>query len=256
MCRSKEHGGRRCPGGHSSTRQAQAARQRLSRARKALSAAQAAGDPAAIRSVLDRLDDATRSQLAAALPAREAGDVTPTPPTSPPTRKSEMAATTTIPTQTAESAAADLGVSVSTVQRWLRTGEIRKHGVTGHKDSSGRWVITLLDDAPATSHPGDTADKRIEAQIRAAYDRLARRPGAWVGLADVRALVDAPRDQVDAVLRRLERRPDVNMVPESNQKTLRPEDRAAAIHIGAQDKHLLWFDPQLFSAQGGTPSGD
>nr|SAP16339.1 hypothetical protein BN4615_P11002 [Nonomuraea gerenzanensis] len=162
------------------------------------------------------------------------GDVTPAPAPAPAAKRERDG----IPTQTAESAAADLGVSVSTVHRWLRTGEIRKHGVTGHKDSRGRWVITLIGDAPSPPR----AD--VEQQIRAAYDLLARRPGAWVGLAGVRELVDAPRDQVDDVLRRLERRPDVNMVPESNQKTLRQEDREAAITIGAQDKHLIWFDPQ------------
>ncbi|MGW3353271.1 hypothetical protein ACWDA3_59140 [Nonomuraea rubra] len=364
MCRSLDEGGRRCPGGHSSTRHAQTARQRLCRARKTLASAEASGDPDRIRSARQRVQDAettvatiktaqnltdtpgkvtagaqaalpaaahsarfsgTRDRLAAVTSrteatgyldglkkadlialagevgieasrrdtvkdlkaaivevtvgggrldraairaavagdstpyspqwqARNEGDVTSAPDTSAsaaeqqrdvPTqdKTSEMSG---IPTQTVESAAADLGVSVSTVQRWLRTGEIRKHGVTGHKDSRGRWVITLLDDAPGSSHAGDapgTGDARIEAQIRAAYDLLARRPGAWVGLADVRELVDAPRDQVDDVLRRLERRPDVNMVPESNQKTLRPEDREAAINIGAQDKHLIWFDP-------------
>jgi hypothetical protein len=53
--------------------------------------------------------------------------------------------------------------------------------------------------------------------------------------------VDAPRHLVDDVLRELERRPDVNLVPESNQKTLTQQDRDAAVVIGGQDKHLLWM---------------
>jgi excisionase family DNA binding protein len=79
------------------------------------------------------------------------------------------------PTQTAKEAAADLGVSLSTIYRWLKTGEIRKHGVTGRK-VNGRWVISLIEDAPAAD---------IEQQIRAAYTKLAGGPGVWVGLAQL-----------------------------------------------------------------------
>ncbi|MFC5835837.1 hypothetical protein [Nonomuraea insulae] len=66
-----------------------------------------------------------------------------------------------------------LGLSLATLHRWLRTREIRKRGVTGHKDGSGRWVIILIDDAPGARTPGSD----IEAQIRAACDLLARRSG-------------------------------------------------------------------------------
>ena len=51
-------------------------------------------------------------------------------------------------------------------------------------------------------------------------------------------LADVPRVEVDAALRRMNRMPDVNLVPESNQKTLTPRDREAAVTIGDQDKHL------------------
>jgi transposase-like protein len=138
-----------------------------------------------------------------------------------------------IPTQSAASAARDLGVSIGTLYKWLASGKIREHGVTGHKER-GRWVITLLEDAPGAADD-------VAAQIRASYERLAARPGAWVSLTELRASVDAPRHLVDDVLRELERRPDVNLVPESNQKTLTQQDRDAAVVIGGQDKHLLWM---------------
>ncbi|GAA3801361.1 hypothetical protein GCM10022226_21330 [Sphaerisporangium flaviroseum] len=93
-------------------------------------------------------------------------------------------------------------------------------------------------DEPAT--PPDGAD--IEARIRAAYATLARRPGTWVGLAEVRSLLrDVPRADVDGALRRLFLTNGVNLIPESNQKTLTPQDRDAAVIIGDQDKHLLWI---------------
>jgi hypothetical protein len=37
----------------------------------------------------------------------------------------------------------------------------------------------------------------------------------------------------------LSRAPDVDIVPESNQKVLTPDERAAAVSIGNQDMHLI-----------------
>ena len=63
-----------------------------------------------------------------------------------------------------------------------------------------------------------------------------------MGLARLRPLLgDVPRGQVDEALTRMERLPDVNIVPESNQKTLTPGDREAGVIIGGQEKHLLWI---------------
>ncbi|MEV4835670.1 hypothetical protein AB0K05_14165 [Nonomuraea sp. NPDC049486] len=126
------------------------------------------------------------------------------------------------------------------LQGWLRK----------YMDRSGLRladVSTPLETAP----PGDEAPVAepvgllpgdLEARIRAAYARLAPLPGSWVGLAWLRPLLgDAPRDEVDAALVRLERLPDVNIVPESNQKILTPADREAGVIIGGQEKHLLWI---------------
>ncbi|GAA2211956.1 hypothetical protein GCM10009850_074170 [Nonomuraea monospora] len=99
---------------------------------------------------------------------------------------------------------------------------------------------------PATGDlaTGDLATGDLEARVRGAYAELARSPGTWVGLAGLRALLaDVPRAQVDETLTRMERLPDVNLVPESNQKTLTPADREAAVLIGGQRKHLLWIGP-------------
>jgi hypothetical protein len=58
MCRSSAQGGRRCPGGYSHTRANQAARQRLSRAHRALHTAETTGDPSAVATARRRLDTA------------------------------------------------------------------------------------------------------------------------------------------------------------------------------------------------------
>lgn len=75
-------------------------------------------------------------------------------------------------------------------------------------------------------------------RIRAAYRHLAN-PGELVSLTDLRPMVGGHRGLVDAALTHLGRQNGVSIVPESNQKMLTAWDRAAAVRIGSQDKHLI-----------------
>jgi hypothetical protein len=80
----------------------------------------------------------------------------------------------------------------------------------------------------------------LEVRIRHAYGALVTEPRAWVALVRLRSFFEGmPRADVDEALRRLSNAPDVNLAPEDNQKSLTDADRAAAIHLGGQDKHLL-----------------
>jgi hypothetical protein len=80
----------------------------------------------------------------------------------------------------------------------------------------------------------------VEARIRKAYGELAPRAGAWIMLDKIRrALGPISREEVDGALISLHRAPDVRLVPESNQKVLTDSERAAAVSIGNQDKHLI-----------------
>jgi hypothetical protein len=89
--------------------------------------------------------------------------------------------------------------------------------------------------APELAEPVDVTDR-----IRETYAAIASAPRAWVSIADIRRkLDDVDRAALDAALRRLEQAPDVNIVPESNQKVLSEEDRRAAVTIGDQPKHFL-----------------
>jgi len=84
------------------------------------------------------------------------------------------------------------------------------------------------------------APATLQDRIREAYRALASGPGAWVSIADVRRkLSDAGSEELDEALRALERAADVNVVPQSNQKALSPEDERAAVTIGGQRKHFL-----------------
>ena len=83
--------------------------------------------------------------------------------------------------------------------------------------------------------PSSPADR-----IRAAYTALAGRPGAWVALATLREqLDDLPRTELDDTLGALYRSGAISLIPEENQKVLTPADRAAALEVGQQAKHLI-----------------
>ncbi|WBB57224.1 hypothetical protein [Verrucosispora sp. WMMD573] len=100
----------------------------------------------------------------------------------------------------------------------------------------GEAVVSALTvPSPVTAPTVDAV-----ALVRQAYHGLAGRPGAYVMLSDLRAALDSlGRAEVDAALVKLNRDRNVHLVPESNQKVLRPEERAAAVNIGNQDKHLI-----------------
>jgi len=84
------------------------------------------------------------------------------------------------------------------------------------------------------------ATEDLEALIRNAYGAIATRSGDYVMLSDLRPrLGDASKADVDAALKRLNRAPDVSLVPESDQKKLGPVERAAAVNVGNQNKHLI-----------------
>ncbi|MEQ4303695.1 hypothetical protein ABNF97_20345 [Plantactinospora sp. B6F1] len=106
--------------------------------------------------------------------------------------------------------------------------------------SGGDVVSALAAAPPPAPGPAPDRDADVATMVRRTYQELAGRPGDYVMLSELRsALGDLPRAEVDAALVRLNRERNVHLVPESNQKVLRPEERAAAVNIGNQDKHLI-----------------
>jgi hypothetical protein len=140
--------------------------------------------------------------------------------------------------------------------RWC-TEELGAGGVANRGGSAGgalyavlaglrryldRAELTLADIFGGGEQVGKQAS--VESRIRRAYRDLATEPKAWVGLADLRSrLAGVPRIDVDEALRVMNRLPDVDLIPESNQKALEGRDREAAVSIGNQDKHLLSIGP-------------
>lgn len=80
----------------------------------------------------------------------------------------------------------------------------------------------------------------LESRIRSAYADLARAPGTWIGLADLRdRIADLDRRTVDEALRAMLTRPGVRIIPVANTKSLTDRDRTAALRIGEEDNHAI-----------------
>ncbi|HYO01298.1 MAG TPA: hypothetical protein VET27_05125 [Mycobacterium sp.] len=100
-------------------------------------------------------------------------------------------------------------------------------------------VFFPLDDSPPAGDSDPLGDA-VEATVRAAYVRLAARSGGWVDLVRLRGeLPEVSRRDMDDALTRMSRRPGITLIPEENQKTLTDADRAAALEIGDQHRHLI-----------------
>jgi hypothetical protein len=90
-----------------------------------------------------------------------------------------------------------------------------------------------------------TTGATTEDRIRAAYASL--QGDGYIQLATIRQMVDAPRAEVDEALRAMYRLSDVNIVNDADQLRLTAAQRAAAVEIGGQDKHLI----QIVQEQAG-----
>jgi hypothetical protein len=104
-------------------------------------------------------------------------------------------------------------------------------------------IATAIDSAvtvATTANGSGAMQLDVATRIRQAYRELTDQPGDFVMLAALRdKLADLPRTDLDTALIQLNQDPDVDLIPESNQKSLTPQDRAAAVSIGNQDKHLI-----------------
>jgi hypothetical protein len=79
-----------------------------------------------------------------------------------------------------------------------------------------------------------------ESAIRSAYARLVKKPGDWVGLADLRdQLADLSRGTVDKTLTSMARMEGVRIIPAADTKNLKKRDKDAALQIGVDDNHAI-----------------
>jgi hypothetical protein len=80
----------------------------------------------------------------------------------------------------------------------------------------------------------------LDARIRATYAELAGAPGKWVNLADLRPLLaDVPTGDLDEALIKMLDTPDVRLEPEPFGHRINAEAKAAAVHVGGEDRHKI-----------------
>jgi hypothetical protein len=118
------------------------------------------------------------------------------------------------------------------------------HGVLcaldAHLTRTNQELRSFLHPVAAAQAVAEEPAADVTERIESTYDSLVGRPGGWVSLTRLRGALDrVPRDEIDEALRQLSRRPQVYLIPEANQKILTPEDRAAAVDLGGEAKHLL-----------------
>lgn len=87
-------------------------------------------------------------------------------------------------------------------------------------------------------------DGDMSARVLAAYQALAAGPGEFVGLRELRErLSGIPRPALDGALTAMFAAQRVNLIPQSSQQALTAADRASALRVGGEHKHLLSIEP-------------
>lgn len=108
----------------------------------------------------------------------------------------------------------------------------------GGRGSKGR-------SSAATSDTSAPAAVPVETRVRAAYQKLAARPGDLVSLARLRdELPDVSRAELDAALLGMDRRRALQLEPDPHRIALSQRAKDAAIPLGGEDMHLLTMRPE------------
>ncbi len=95
----------------------------------------------------------------------------------------------------------------------------------------------------------------IRQRVDTAFDELADPGREWVSLADLRKKLGGTREDQDKVLLNLVKVGQIRLLPEENRKMLSPEDRAAALNLSGEDKHLLGIVENGQMRRGGSGGG-
>jgi hypothetical protein len=132
------------------------------------------------------------------------------------------------------------GKEISTHSDYVRNRQ--DHDTSASADAAIRRAAGR--DTPNQSSAGENMSiPEVQTKIEDIYRKIAtsRDSGGYVGIDEIRDELGTsiPRAKVDEALRLMNRRPDVNVVPESNTKALTQRQRESAVHFGGQDKHLI-----------------
>lgn len=104
---------------------------------------------------------------------------------------------------------------------------------------------TELPDIYAEPTPDPTFEESADPvrSIERAYRELVDSPSTWLPLHELRQQLNRfPRSNLDNALIDLFDKREIQLMPEENQKTLRPEDREAALWLGGGYKHFILIE--------------
>ena len=128
------------------------------------------------------------------------------------------------------------------VRGMIRHAEARKKLREKHEAAQRREAAAKV--APKAAAPAGQQD--VVDRIREATARLAKEPGGFVNLADLRdELADVPRKDLDAALRVMARGDfkGVRIFPQADRANLKERDHAAALKVGGEDNNLIALEP-------------
>jgi hypothetical protein len=105
-------------------------------------------------------------------------------------------------------------------------------------------LVSAAPEAPAggrhVRRDAAAGDGDMTARVTAAYRALAPAPGQFVKLRDLRErLADIPRDSLDGALTALFAAERVTLIRQEDHQVLTAADRAAALRLGGEHKHLM-----------------
>ncbi|MFT4126481.1 MAG: MarR family transcriptional regulator [Gordonia sp. (in: high G+C Gram-positive bacteria)] len=131
--------------------------------------------------------------------------------------------------------------------RYLKSEDLRLHEVFGRPRGAEKPETRTAADPPVESDTASAgvatapgAAHPVEAQIVGAYNKARPRPGAFVGVAALRAaLPGVARIAFDAAIIELQTRPGVSLIRQEDQALLTDTDREAAVVVGTQPCHLF-----------------
>lgn len=129
------------------------------------------------------------------------------------------------------------GLAAHLSRRNLRLADV----FVADEDAIEDAIEDTAENAAEVSMEGEPPD--AEAAIRDAYRRLRDEPRGFVSLTKLRPMLGRlSKQEIDSTLRRMNNTKGVNVIPQSNQKILTAQDRAAMIRIGNEDRLLISID--------------
>ncbi|MEU6250322.1 hypothetical protein [Glycomyces sp. NPDC047010] len=104
-------------------------------------------------------------------------------------------------------------------------------------------AVEVETDETVDTDEADAEPQSLGERIVASYRELSGEQASWIPLAALRKHLDGEEhSEVDKSLQELLIARKIQLIPEANQKTLTDADRAAAVWVGGEYRHLIGIE--------------